>query len=97
LLDYQGDMVRRFTTRTPQSSRADIKAKGVWADGRWTIEFARALDTGAQDDVIFNDLHKQYGFGVSRYEIAGRPVEQDADQPLFGSGDITEALNLRFK
>jgi hypothetical protein len=96
-VDYQGDVVRRYTLRMPQSSRADIIAKGVWKDGRWTIEFARALDTGKNDDVIFRDLKKNYGFGVSRYEIAGRPVKHDADQPLFGSGDITEALTLEFK
>jgi hypothetical protein len=96
-VDYQGDVVRRYTLRMPQASRADILAKGVWADGRWTIEFARALDTGKHDDVIFSDLQKNYGFGVSRYEIAGRPIEHDADQPLFGSGDITEALTLEFK
>ena len=96
-VDYQGDVVRRFTLRKPQSSRADIVAKGVWAEGRWTIEFARALDTGKHDDVIFSDLQKKYGFGVSRHEIAGRPVNNDADQPLFGSGDITEALTLEFQ
>lgn len=95
-VDYQGDIVNRYTARIPQSSRADILAKGVWAEGRWTIEFARALDTGKHDDVIFSDLQKKYGFGVSRYEIAGRPVEDDAEQPLFGSGDITEALTLEF-
>lgn len=96
-VDYQGDTVRRYTLRMPEASRADIIAKGSWADGRWTVEFARPLDTGEKDDVIFSDLQKPYGFGVSRYEIAGRPVEHDADQPLFGSGDITEALTLIFK
>lgn len=96
-VDYAGDTVQRYRLRQPQSSRADIKAKGVWADGRWTIEFARALDTGNSDDVSFKNLRKSYGFGVSRFEIAGRPVESNSEQPLFGSGDITEALTLEFK
>ncbi len=96
-IDYAGDTIQRYRLRQPQSSRADIKAKGVWTDRRWTIEFARALDTGNNDDVSFKDLQKTYGFGVSRYEIAGRPVEMGSEQPLFGSGDITEVLTLEFK
>jgi hypothetical protein len=96
-IDYEGDMVHRYILRKPESSRADVKAKGVWKDGRWTIEFARALVTGNEDDVNFLTLDKSYGFGVSRYEIAGRPPEELSDQPLFGSGDITEMLTLEFQ
>jgi hypothetical protein len=33
-------------------------------------------------------------FGVSRFEIAGRPAEPGADEPLFGSGDVGERLVL---
>ena len=95
-IDYKGDVVQRYTLRQPQSSRADVRAKGVWKDGRWTIEFARALFTGNRDDVHFQTVNKSYGFGVSRYEIAGRPPEK-SDQPLFGSGDITEILTLEFQ
>ena len=95
-VDYQGDLVQRYSLRQPESSRADVKAKGVWKDGRWTIEFARALVTGNGDDVSFQALDESYGFGVSRYEIAGRPPE-DSEEPLFGSGDITELLILEFQ
>ena len=95
LIDYQGNEAPRYTVRNPEFSRADVKAKGVWKDGRWTIEFARALVTDNTDDVNFQTLVKSYGFGVSRYEIAGRPHE-DSEQPLFGSGDITELLTLEF-
>ena len=96
-IDYEGDMVHRYILRQPESSRADVKAKGVWKDGRWTIEFARALVTGNGDDVNFRTLDKSYGFGVSRYEISGRPPEELSEQPLFGSGDITEMLTLEFQ
>jgi len=95
LIDYEGELVPRFTSRQPESSRADIKAKGLWKNGRWTIEFARTLVTGNRDDVNFQTLDRPYGFGVSRYEIAGRPHE-DSEQPLYGSGDITEMLTLEF-
>jgi len=96
LIDYEGDMVQRYILRQPEFSRADVKAKGVWKDGRWTIEFARALVTGNGEDVNFQTLDKSFGFGVSRYEISGRPPET-SDQPLFGSGDITEILTLKFE
>lgn len=95
-IDYQGDMIHRYEVRQPQSSRADVRAKGVWKDGRWTIEFARALVTDNLDDINFHSLDRSYGFGVSRYEIAGRPPE-NSDQSLFGSGDITELLTLEFQ
>lgn len=96
-VDNEGDVLERYTLREPDSSRADVRAKGVWKDGRWTIEFARALVTGNADDVNFQNLDTPYGFGVSRYEIAGRPPEEASEQPLFGSGDISEMLVLEFK
>jgi hypothetical protein len=96
-IDYEGDMVHRYILRQPESSRADVKANGVWKDGRWTIEFARPLVTGNGDDVNFRTLDKSYGFGVSRYEISGRPPEELSEQPLFGAGDITEMLTLEFQ
>lgn len=95
-VEYQGDLIPRYTLRSPQFSRADVKAKGMWQDGRWTIEFARALDTGNGDDVNFLPIDRSYEFGVSRYEIAGRPQEA-SEQPFFGSGDITEILILEFQ
>ena len=85
----------RFTNSIPAGSRADVKAKGVWSYGRWTIEFARTLQTGNGDDIQF-DVSKDYLFGVSRYEIAGREPALELKQPLYGSGDISEALTLRF-
>lgn len=43
---YEGDVVPRYLPREPSGSRGDIRARGVWADGHWTLEMARALDTG---------------------------------------------------
>jgi len=94
--EYEGDILYRFINKTPTGSRADVKAKGVWKDGRWTIEFRRALDTGNDDDVQF-DLKRSYQFGVSRYEIAGRKINRKLTQPLYGSGDTGEALTLIFE
>lgn len=93
--DYIEDKMPRFSVKPPAGSCADIRAKGLWSEGRWTIEFARALHTGNNDDVQL-DILKSYLFGVSRYEIAGRAPEPKASQPLYGCGDISEALTLRF-
>ena len=50
--------------------RGQISAGWKWADGKWTIEFGRALDTGSETDVQFNDLAAQYFFGLSIFENA---------------------------
>jgi hypothetical protein len=93
--EYEGDKMPGLAGVVPEGSCADIKAKGSWADGRWTIEFGRSLDTGHEDDVLF-DTSKTYAFGVSRYEIAGRPPDPELSQPLYGCGDISEELKLKF-
>ncbi len=95
--EHEKDVMPRFATRAPEGSRADIRAKGTWHDGAWTIEFARRLVTGHQDDVNFRSLKQGYLFGVSRYEIAGRGPDPAAAVPLFGSGEISEPLHLVFK
>ncbi|MBU0729008.1 MAG: hypothetical protein KKE17_09825 [Proteobacteria bacterium] len=95
LLDYQGDIVPQFTYRQPTASRADVQAKGIWANGRWTLEFARKLNTRHLDDIQFTPV-AAYQFGVSRYEIAGRPEEPESEQPKYGTGDVSENLTLIF-
>lgn len=50
--------------------RGNISAGWKWADGAWTIEFSRALETGSETDVQFNDLTAQYFFGLAIFENA---------------------------
>jgi len=39
---------------TPDGGQADVKAKGIWKDGRWTVEFSRPLkSSNAAEDVEF--------------------------------------------
>lgn len=53
-LEYVADQLSRYTIqRDPFGSIADVKAKGKWADGFWTVEFMRKFDTGHDDDVKF--------------------------------------------
>lgn len=95
---YTEDLVPKYDLVTPSGSRADVRAKGHWQDGRWVIEFARKLETGHDDDLQMA-LDGHYRFGVSRYEIAGRQpeLEGESDVPLFGSGEIGEMLQLSFQ
>ncbi len=37
----------------PSGSIADVKAKGVWKDGMWHLEIKRLLNTGNDDDLVF--------------------------------------------
>jgi hypothetical protein len=93
--DYAGEILPRFHINQPDGSRADVKAKGHWENGSWTIEFRRNLLTGNHDDVQFSPAQK-YFFGVSRYEIAGRDANPKLSQPLFGTGDVSESLWVEF-
>ncbi|RPI91311.1 MAG: ethylbenzene dehydrogenase [Chloroflexi bacterium] len=50
--------------------RGEISAAWEWADGVWTIEFSRALTTGSETDVQFEDLTGTYYFGLAVFENA---------------------------
>ncbi len=50
--------------------RGDISARSNWSNGVWTLEFSRKLKTGGQSDVQFDDLNKQYAFGVAVFDNA---------------------------
>jgi hypothetical protein len=38
----------------PQGSIADVRARGVWREGRWHLELSRALSTGHDDDTVID-------------------------------------------
>jgi hypothetical protein len=94
--EYVGDNTSLYKQVIPRGSRADVRAKGTWRDGVWTVEFARKLVTGNEDDVQF-DIRKTHILGVSRFEIAGRRMNPALQEPYFGAGEITEILSLRFQ
>ncbi len=49
----QGDLMPRYEVNlNPRGSVADIRAKGVWRNGRWYLELSRKLDTGNADDAV---------------------------------------------
>jgi len=95
LLEKTAQKRNKYQQVTPSGSRADIKAKGVWKSGLWTIEWQRALNTTHNDDVQF-DISNHYYFGVSRFEIAGRKIDPSLQEPNFGAGEINETIQFEF-
>lgn len=67
---FAGAKIVQYLANTPQGSTADVKAKGVWKDGRWTLEFARRLDTNNADDTAFN-VTKSYAMGLAPFDHTG--------------------------
>ena len=94
--EYTQPQVSKFNHQEPSGSRGDVRAKGVWRNSVWSIEFRRALNTGHDDDVQFKKSGS-YRFGVSRYEIGGRAPDPTVEQPNHGAGDINEHLTLVFR
>ncbi len=58
-----------ITTKAFTGSRADISIKAVYTGTGWVCEFSRKLDTGHDDDVVF-DVTKEYPFGLAIFNNA---------------------------
>ncbi|MGQ0612917.1 MAG: DUF1259 domain-containing protein [Planctomycetaceae bacterium] len=67
---HQGDRVPQYLPGTPSGSQADVRAKGTWADGWWTLEIERKLDTGHADDTAF-DTDLRYRMAVAAHDRTG--------------------------
>jgi hypothetical protein len=70
----KGDTVPVAILQQPSGSNADLRAVGVWKEEFWTLEMARALDTGENAakgekklDVVFEPA-KTYFFGISVFD-----------------------------
>jgi hypothetical protein len=77
------DKVPQYLPGTPSGSAADVKAKGGWTDGWWTLELERKLDTGYPDDTKFS-IGQTYKMAISTHDRTG-----DMDK-------ATEAIVLTF-
>jgi Ethylbenzene dehydrogenase len=63
--EVPGILVAPFT-----GDRGDIPAVVTFENGTWTLEWSRKLVTGSQYDVQFDDLKRQYAFGVAVFANA---------------------------
>lgn len=89
--EYQGDTISKYQPRQPTGSRGDVRAKGKWREGQWTIELSRKLDTGSDDDVQFVP-GRAFLFGVACYAIAYDTPHGVWSQPLYRTGDVFDRL-----
>jgi hypothetical protein len=80
-----GDTVPYRLPIRPSGSRFDVKAVSRYADGGWTLMLTRKLDTGHEDDVIFNPM-KRYSFAMAVFDNSGSDHSK-----------ATKALVLKFK
>jgi hypothetical protein len=66
----QAERVPQYLAGTPTGSAADVKAKGTWANGAWTLELERKLDTGNADDTKF-EVGRTYKMAVGAHDRTG--------------------------
>lgn len=65
-----GDRITYRMPKKPTGSRSDVKALGQYAEGGWTVMLYRRLDTGHDDDVVF-DARKEYSFALALFDDSG--------------------------
>lgn len=65
-----GDEVPAIIVMPYTGDRGDLKTTMVWKDGTWTVVISRKLVTKSDFDVQFDDLKKQYAFGVAVFDNA---------------------------
>lgn len=68
--EYSTDVVPAYALRTPSGSAADVRAKGRWENGYWTVELLRKLNTGHADDTAF-DPARRYAMAVALQDRTG--------------------------
>ncbi len=62
----EGDAIPRRYLRLPEASRSDITSEADWADGWWTVELRRKLDTEQSDDKAFQEF-RSYNLAFAFY------------------------------
>jgi hypothetical protein len=77
-----GDKVPRDLLSPVVGSRGDIAAKGVWANGMWTVVFHRKLDTGNTDDIQFI-AGRTIPFGLAVFDNASGFNHTVAIEPTY--------------
>lgn len=65
-----GDRAPQYAPGMPTGSAADVKAKGAWESGWWTLELERKLDTGHTDDTKF-EPGRTHKTAVSAHDRTG--------------------------
>ena len=80
-----GDIIPYRLPIKPSGSRFDVKAISRHADGGWMVMLYRRLNTGYEDDVVFNPL-KNYSFALAVFDDSGSDHSK-----------ATEPMTLKFQ
>ena len=65
-----GDTIPGYILRNPSGSRADVSARGIHKNGRWTLEMSRAkITSGSSEDMAILD-GGSYNFSVAIWDNA---------------------------
>ena len=72
MLFAPGTEIANMITSGPTGLRGDIDAKAKWDafTRQWVLEIRRKLVTGDPNDVQFDDLSREYSFGVAVFDNA---------------------------
>lgn len=79
------DVMPQYPTQKPSGSAADVEAKGEWANGKWTVEFKRKLNTGHKDDTVMVP-GKSLSFAVATFDKSEK-----------GDHDVSKAILLKIQ
>jgi hypothetical protein len=62
-----------YILEKPEGSRGDIEVASKYANGKWSIEISRALNTNNDDDIQFltTDKLAEYYFGIAVFDDSG--------------------------
>jgi len=62
-----GAQVPGIIVRSFRGDRGDVRARGRWFDGRWTVEFTRPIKTGSSFDI---ELRGEFYLGIALFDNA---------------------------
>lgn len=75
-------MPKYIIAKNASGSIADVKAKGVWKNGEWTLLLKRKLNTGNSDDVVLSKGRAVAG-GIAVFDHAGNDRHDFSDTLVF--------------
>ena len=81
----EGDFIPGLIAKQITGDPADIKVKGKWENGVWTLEIARKLKTTSDKDIQFADLAKTYYFALAAFDNSqiGHAYQNGAQKLVF--------------
>ncbi|MFA0811637.1 ethylbenzene dehydrogenase-related protein [Microbulbifer epialgicus] len=75
-----------YTSNRFEGDRADVRARGIWRDGHWSLELVRKLDTGSSQDIPIVDGICMWVSAFDRAQIAhtrhSRAIQLSFDKTL---------------